>query len=242
MTGLKLLDKTYGTAAENLACDEALLDACDSGSGPEVLRFWEPEQHFVVLGYANKAAVEANLDGCRERHVPVLRRCSGGGAVLQGPGCLNYSLILRFEDTPALQSITDANCSIMKRNRDALSPLLTHTVAIQGTTDLTVGGLKFSGNSQRRKKRSLLFHGTFLVNFDLDLVQACLRQPSKEPDYRQQRSHSEFLTNLKIPVAAIKGALQKAWPTVGGNDLVFESTMQRLTAEKYSQEDWNLKW
>jgi lipoate---protein ligase len=242
MTGLKLLDRIYGTAAENLACDEALLEACDSGTGPEVLRFWEPEQHFVVLGYANKAAIEADLEGCRERNIPVLRRCSGGGAVLQGPGCFNYSLILKFEDSPALQSITDANCSIMTRNRDALSALMGQSVSIQGTTDLTVGGLKFSGNSQRRKKRSLLFHGTFLVSFDLELVQACLRRPSKEPDYRQERSHLEFLTNLKTSSTNIKTSLQKAWGAEGEMEPDFQKSMQRLVAEKYSRDDWNLKW
>jgi len=36
---MRHLDLTLASAAANLACDEALLDACDDGSGPEVLRF-----------------------------------------------------------------------------------------------------------------------------------------------------------------------------------------------------------
>jgi lipoate-protein ligase A len=242
MTGLKILDRTYNTPAEDLACDEALLDACESGASPEVLRFWEPKQHFIVLGYANKASVEADLEACARRRVSVLRRCSGGGAVLQGPGCLNYSLILRFENAPALQSITDANASIMSRNRDALAAVLGQPVAIQGTTDLTMGRLKFSGNAQRRKKHCLLFHGTFLVDFDLELVQECLRPPSRQPDYRQQRSHAEFLTNLHTPVDRIKKAMQNIWLTDGHLNLDIAKPMERLVAEKYSREDWNLKW
>lgn len=237
-----LLDLTCPTPAENLAYDEALLEACDAGTGPQVLRFWEPQTPFVVLGYANKAAVEANLAACQARGIPVLRRCSGGGAVLQGPGCLNYSLILHFEGSPDLQTVSDANCSIMRRNRDAVSALLGKPLAIQGTTDLTFGALKVSGNSQRRKRRSLLFHGTFLLHFDLELVESCLRTPSKEPDYRQKRSHLDFLTNLSTPAAPIKAALQQAWQATEPLTLDFTQPVARLVDEKYSRDDWNLKW
>ena len=45
-------------------------------------------------------------------------------------------------------------------------------IQVQGHTDLTVDGLKFSGNSQRRRRKFLLFHGTFLLKFDLTLVTA----------------------------------------------------------------------
>ena len=95
---MKLLDLTLPSPAENLACDEALLDACDENGGEEILRFWEAREPFVVVGYANKVATEVNLDACAAKKLPVFRRCSGGGTVLQGPGCLNYALILRITD------------------------------------------------------------------------------------------------------------------------------------------------
>ncbi len=81
---MKYLDRTLGTAQENLAGDEALLDGCEEGGSDEILRFWEPRQYFVVLGYPNKVSAEVNLDSCRTLGIPVLRRCSGGGTVLQG--------------------------------------------------------------------------------------------------------------------------------------------------------------
>ena len=73
---MKYFDGTYPTPAENLACDEALLNLCEEGRGGEVLRFWEPREPFVVVGYANRAAREVDLDACRTRGIPVLRRCS----------------------------------------------------------------------------------------------------------------------------------------------------------------------
>ena len=120
---MKLLDLTLPSPVENLACDEALLDWCENGKGEEVLRFWEPREHFVVVGYANKIANEVNVAACEKRDIPILRRCSGGGTVLQGPGCLNYALVLRITDDGPLRNISSANQFIMERNRAAIESL-----------------------------------------------------------------------------------------------------------------------
>jgi len=234
------LDLTLPSAAANLACDEALLDACEDGDGAEVLRFWEPRECFVVVGYSNEVAREVNLAACRQAGVGVLRRCSGGGAVLQGPGCLNYSLVLRMEGRPPLDTITGANRHIMERQRDALAGLLRRPVEIKGFTDLAAGGLKFSGNAQRRKRRALIFHGTFLWHFDLTLMDRFLKMPSRQPDYRQDRPHDRFLTNLDAAAPAIKDALRAAWAAHA--PLPRAPDCQRLMVEKYGREDWNLRF
>lgn len=231
-------DLTLDSPAANLALDEALLDACEDG-GAEVLRFWESPEYFVVVGYANKVETEVNATACRERNVPILRRCSGGGTVLQGPGCVNYSLVLDFENNPALQTITAANCFIMRHNAEALRTLGLNA-EVCGITDLAVGDLKFSGNAQRRKRRALIFHGTFLLTFDLQLVSELLRTPSKEPEYRGGRSHERFITNLHVDRAAIKLALRDAW---GANETGLETPdISQLISERYGTDAWNLKF
>src|SRR5688572_29608059 len=106
---MKYLDLTLPTPAENLACDEALLDFCEQTGGSEILRVWQPADYFVVVGYANKVELEVNSEYCRAKQIPILRRCSGGGAVVQGPGCLNYSLILNFANNRLLQTIPRTN-------------------------------------------------------------------------------------------------------------------------------------
>src|SRR5215475_5161081 len=92
---MKWLDLTLPAPEENLACDEALLDLCDDGFDHEILRCWEPQQHFVVVGYSERVEKEVDRAACAARNIPVRRRTTGGGTVLQGPGCLNYSLILK---------------------------------------------------------------------------------------------------------------------------------------------------
>jgi lipoate-protein ligase A len=239
---MKYLDRTLRTPQANLAGDEALLDWCEEGSADEILRFWEPRQHFVVLGYSNRTRTEVNLDSCKKLAIPVLRRCSGGGTVLQGPGCLNYALLLKIHGDSPLTNIAEANAFIMKRNRNALNSLLDGKVLIQGHTDLTLQGVKFSGNSQRRKRHSLLFHGSFLLNLDLALLEQVLPMPSQQPHYRRRRPHKDFLTNLNLPADDIKEAIKRAWNSTEALEDIPEKRVKQLVQEKYATDAWNLKF
>jgi lipoate-protein ligase A len=246
---MKWCNLNLPSPAEQMAGDEALLNWCEAGYGEETLLFWEPRNLFVVVGYANKVASEVNVAACAKQGVPIFRRCSGGGTVLQGAGSMNYSLILRITDEGPLRSITSANRFIMERNRAAIEALADPfknqnakcNISVRGHTDLCLDNLKFSGNSQRRKKNFLLFHGTFLLNFDLARVGEFLRMPSLQPDYRASRSHDDFLVNLNLPAGQVKAALQKAW---NGTDELQDfpnQETQTLAADKYSTDAWNLK-
>jgi lipoate-protein ligase A len=238
---MKYFDFTFPTPAENLAGDEALMDLCEKGLEGEILRFWEPQTPFVVLGYANQAAREVNLEACKRDGIPVFRRCSGGGTVVQGPGCLNYSLILRMDADP-LRSITGTNKFIMERNVAALEPLLPAGAQIQGHTDLALRNLKFSGNAQRRLRNCLIFHGTFLLNFDLSLIEKLLPMPSRQPCYRENRSHADFLTNLNLPPADVKLALRRIWNAEKALTNVPMEKIRELVAARYSRPEWNTKF
>ena len=239
---MKCCDLTLATPEENLACDEVLLDLCDAGSRQGVLRFWEPLQYFVVVGYANRVAVEVNQEFCRRHDIPILRRCSGGGAVLQGPGCLNYSLILPIADSPTLTGIAETNDFVLGRHQSAFQALLGAPVGKQGQTDLAIGGLKFCGNSQRRRKDALLFHGSFLLQVDIGFMEKALPLPSHQPDYRVNRSHTDFLLNLKIPAHLLKAALAKTWEATDAlHDLPFDE-IAHLSRERYRQDSWNYKF
>ena len=237
---MKFLDLTMPSPAENLACDEALLDFCEETGAPEILRVWESPEYFVVVGYANKVDMEVNREACRARQIPILRRCSGGGAVVQGPGCLNYSLVLNISDNHSLQTITQTNRFIMERHRESFQSNSEKKVEIQGYTDLTMAGLKFSGNAQRRKKNYLLFHGAFLLNFDLQIIEELLKAPSKQPSYRNNRSHKEFLTNVSWPAAKLKELLRHTWRMPEISDLLPE--MSEGVIAKYRSDEWNRKF
>ncbi len=238
---MKYIDITLPTPSDKLALHEALLDLCEAGLEGEILRFWEARSHFIVIGYANQAAREANLPACQTHGIPVFRRCSGGGTVLQGPGCLSYSLILKIQETGPTRGISSSNSFILQRHLAALAPLLKSPIRTEGHTDLALGNLKFSGNAQRRKRHFLIFHGTFLLQFDLPLIEKFLRMPSQQPDYRQARPHSEFLTNLNLPPDILKSALRQTWEA---HDSLPDLPLANLSdlARKYSTDEWNFKF
>jgi lipoate-protein ligase A len=236
---MQVVDFTCAKPAENIALDEALLDEAEENDGPEVLRFWESPGFFVVIGSSNRVSAEVNLDACKADGVPVLRRNSGGGAVLQGPGCLNYALVLRMEGTCA--SIDGTNRFVLEQNARSLGRSAGENVERRGFTDLTIANLKFSGNAQRRRLRYLLFHGTFLLSFDLPKIARYLAFPSREPDYRNGRSHTDFVMNIRLSAAEVKSALKNAWGTGSAlAGLPLERT-RRLVAERYGRDEWNYR-
>jgi len=246
---MKFLDLTLPSPPENLACDEALLEWSEHGANEEVLRFWESPAYFIAVGYANKVATEVNVSACEAKGIPVLRRCSGGGTVVQGPGCLNYALILKITSGRPFQNITSTNRFVMERNRAAIESLYPKSpasdpragIVVRGHTDLCLGRLKFSGNAQRRRKHFLLFHGTFLLNFDLALIGDLLRIPSKQPDYREKRADADFLTNLNLSAENVKTALRNAWNAGLPLKNPPLANAAALARERYATPEWNRK-
>ncbi len=235
-------DLTREVPAEDLAADEALLDLCGEGAFAGALRFWTPRSTFVVVGYGNHVGTEAKLPECESAGIPVFRRCSGGGTVLQAPGCLNYTLVMRVTSHPKLAGISGTNDYVMERNRRALQSVVKDEVRREGHTDLAIAERKFCGNAQRRRKNSLIFHGCFLIKCDLPLIERFLQMPSKQPDYRADRGHLDFVRNLNLPETAVKEALRNEW---GAEEMLFEIPEDRIAAlvrEKYSRAEWNLKF
>ena len=123
-----------------------------------------------------------------------------------------------------------------------MAALVWRRVEWRGQTDLAIGGLKFAGNAQRRRRRFLLFHGSFLLHLDLSLVEQVLPLPSRQPDYRAHRSHADFLINLNVPASAISTALIQAWGATTPLTQIPSDQITSLVREKYSLDEWNLRF
>lgn len=244
-----LLDLTLPTAAENLALDEALLDAVDDEpAAPELLRLWECPQYAVVLGRSCRAAEEVELRVCAAEGVPVLRRTSGGGTVVIGPGCLMYSLRLSYLQRPHLRMLDQAHLEVLQTTAAAINGLLDDsTIQPRGTSDLAIGDWKVSGNSLRCKRNFLLYHGTLLYDFDLARVARWLKPPPREPDYREHRPHGAFVRNLPAFPDRLQSALIAAWRATEVVDVrspaatITQQLAVELLHNRYSRDEWNLE-
>ena len=255
---LHQFDFAVASPAEQLAADEALLAAAERNeSFSGAFRVWESTTPFVVLGRGSKVAEEVNQDRCREDHVSILRRTSGGATILTGPGCLMYTVVLRHEGDSRLATIDATHDFVLNTTCEALnaSPLLgdipcrvekagTSDLALrEGTDQQSAERRKVSGNAMRRARNWTLYHGTLLYDFDLALVGRYLATAPRQPDYRAARDHTQFVTNLPLSREAITQALLAAWnphpPEAPSSAMLGE--IQTLVDEKYSLDGWNLR-
>jgi len=200
-----LKDISFTSPEENILYDEVLLHLADQGKGGEVLRFWESPSFFVVLGRISKEQEDLNFDNIVKDQIPVLRRSSGGGTVLQGPGCLNFSLILSKEQNPEIVHLKKSYEFVLTKVVQSLKNLGIESEFLP-VCDVALAPQqkKVSGNAQKRGKKFILHHGTLLYGFDLKRIDQYLRMPKDVPAYRGQRSHLEFVANLPCSADKVK--------------------------------------
>jgi lipoate-protein ligase A len=239
---MKYLDLSFADPAANLACDEALLDLFETGKrSDEILRVWESPIYFIVLGHSNRWSSEISCSAALGQKIALLRRVSGGGAVVQGPGCLNYALVLDSQRRD-LANVRETFRHVLRRHAGVVESLSGMEASIQGISDLTANGRKFSGNAQYRKSRFVLVHGTFLLNFELSLIAQCLKIPPRQPDYRRNRPHLEFIANLNIEAARLRDALRIAWRAEEPFIAIPLRRIRTLMDQRYNQDTWTRKF
>ncbi len=207
---MQFSNQTLPTPEANLALDEELIQQAEVAGPQEFLRLWEPATPFVVVGRNSQIEAEVDLARCEADGVPVLRRTSGGLAIVTGPGCLMYAVVLSYQWRPHLRALDQAHRFVLDALLAALSPLV-DGLSRQGTCDLVWQGRKFSGNSLRCKREHLLYHGTLLYDMNLELISRYLKFPHRVPDYREGRSHADFVTNIPVRVEALRAAVQSGF-------------------------------
>ena len=195
-------------AAFHLAVDEALLTMAEAGRCGPSLRIWSLPSIAVVLGRSSKIDRETDRKFCLQQGIPIMRRCSGGASIVGGPNCWMYSVVLSANDFPELRKIDSAHQFVMSRLLAAVQDQLP-TAGMQGICDLTLEDRKFSGNALRLTRNHVLYHGTLLVDADLQLVQQCLDFAPRQPDYRQGRDHQAFITNAPLSIDPLRRSMQQ---------------------------------
>lgn len=225
--------------AFNLAAEEYLLRSCREN----VFMLWR-NRKAIVVGCNQNSLAQINADAVRRENIPVIRRISGGGAVYHDMGNINYTFIATDRFRRGLSY------------RDYLAPVrdflrrMGIDAQFEGRSDLSVHGLKISGNAQHRHRDKVLHHGTILFDVDLTALTRCLQAtPEKFRD--------KAIDSVRKPVANI-GPYLDAGTTAerfmeqmmtdvqcagGGRRAVFSRAdrhaIGRLVDEKYARWEWN---
>jgi lipoate-protein ligase A len=185
-------------------------------SCPYLIRAFESKRTCVVLSSSNQANSEVNLEFCSTHRIPILRRRGGGGTVVLGPGCqiLTLAFFARspFNNEEYFRCI---NGSWIQAIFESVGVLLSQ----RGISDLAYGDKKIAGTSLFRRKHMVVFQGSLLVDPDLEMIGQCLKHPTREPDYRMGRDHSEFVSSLKnlgvtLSAEELSNQVQKKLPEI----------------------------
>lgn len=187
----EILCRPDSSAARNLMVDEQLLRRAAAARAPS-LHVWWGGAPTVVLGLSNKVEQAVNQRECERLGIDVVRRFTGGGAVLQAEGVFNYSLAIPSRglvDPRKVFAVGAALIMAILRTFDLIG-------YSDGDSDVAIDGRKISGNSQAQRRGALLVHGTLLVDLDYQLLDQVLPHPVREPSYRKGRRHGDFLVSL----------------------------------------------
>ncbi len=245
----------------NMATDEAILIARGQDSVPNTVRVYQWAPSTVTIGRHQSVATEVDEDDIRRRGFQLVRRISGGGAVLHAESMeITYSVVARVHDllagAPKGASLVDAVyasiLSWIQRTLERLS--LPVNSGVIHCPALLVAGKKFSGNAQCIKKNVVLQHGTILLKVDPDVMYSVLRPPAGITKTRMVRSVMAkvigieemlgravsvelFSKCFKESVVEMLGVvLQDGMLTPG------ESSLVATLREKYASSEWTGKY
>jgi len=179
--------RSQGPASHDLAFETEMLERAAAGRSTVLLSSWSGP--VVVLGYAQNEE-DVDLEWCRGRNIPVLRRLSGGTGVIHR-GDLGVGLALPMEHPwaegivglydrflavlePALEEVGSRARRLVepRRGTRVRSPICFED---QLADTLVVDGRKAVGCSQTRRKGGVLIHAVILLGLDTDLYSRVFR-------------------------------------------------------------------
>jgi len=166
-----------------MAIDEAVLQTTIEGRKPPTLRFYGWNPAAVSIGFFQDVQNEVNIDKCRTSGIDVVRRLTGGKAVLHNAE-LTYSVAAGDYDDSFPSDIlgtykTISRCLVEGLSRLGIKAGLAEQsrapaenqfksccFAAASRYELLVDGRKICGSAQKRKKGGFLQHGSLLIDFD----------------------------------------------------------------------------
>ncbi len=155
---------------------------------------WIPDKVYIVLGASNNPNDALNIENVIHDNITVLKRPSGGQTVVLTPNNIIISAV--FANRDSIQP-RDVFHHINKLIISAIEKMGIQELSLMGISDIAVSGRKILGSSIYRNKTSLLYHAVLNLGEPAYTLERYLKHPSKEPDYRNGRSHSDFVTSLK---------------------------------------------
>jgi lipoate-protein ligase A len=238
-----------------MALDEAISEAVRRGLSPPTLRIYQWEYPSISIGHFQRAS-DINMDYCSQKGYPLVRRPTGGRAILHNDE-ITYSLSTRFDSNIFKGSLhedysiisnailsalklcgIDARISHLKRQRRQRSPACFKSVSYG---EITVEGKKLTGNAQKRYADGFLQQGSIPISIDrLELKQLF------NEEFDDVIGIKEILSDITLN--DLRNALKKGFEETLNVKMISDDPTdleirlaRELEAKKYSTDGWNLR-
>ena len=236
-----LVHRNQNDPAFNLALEEYALHKLNLTNHDYLLFYINAPS--VIIGKHQHTQAEINQAYINQHHVKVVRRISGGGAVYQDLGNLNFSFITTItrHDFGSYQYFVQFIINALKR--------LGIQATLSGRNDIIVDGKKISGNAQYRYKNRMFSHGTLLFNTDLDALEQALNvsmdkiQSKGVASIRARVDNISNQLNQSINIMDFKKFLLEeifgaSYNTVELSEFDYQE-IEKLSHSRYKRLDWN---
>lgn len=218
----RLLLTGANTAAKNMAIDRAVLVANSEGKIPPTVRFYEWAPPAISIGYFQSLAEEVDLEMCDKHGVDYVRRITGGGAVFHEDE-LTYSIVIPESHKEIPKNIMESYGRICGAIIRGLGNLGIESV-YKPINDIIADKKKISGNAQTRKHKTVLQHGTVIMDVDVEKMFSLLKVPD-------EKIRDKLISDVKERVTSVKHVLEK--------DISFQTVAEAM--KKGFEEEFDVK-
>lgn len=197
----------------NLAIEEAIAERVGSGQSPPTIRLWRNANTLVLGRFDDKLPrFEEAVKWIRKQGVRVVKRISGGSAILHDICCANFSIVLPRKADPwahlGVPEAYGALCFGILKGLELLGVTCTfgrvEGALCDGAHNLVVAGRKVGGTAQARRRHSILVHGTLFIHCDLPGVLRTLRRFYEAAGSRRElrdEAHTTLSRQLQRPLS-----------------------------------------
>jgi len=236
---IRVLETGRNPGAWNMALDEALLTNLVDHDTP-ILRLYGWQPPCVSIGYFQSMEEEVDVLKCSNMGVDVVRRITGGGAVLHEFE-LTYTFITKNYPANILESY-HLICEPVVLCLDRLG----YSAKYVPLNDIVVDNKKVSGNAQTRKNNILLQHGTILLDVDVEKMFSMLKVPSEKIKDKMIKDVKARVTGINRSFEDVASNLKESFAEIFGSQIITDTLSskekkdtEKLVIEKYSSRQWN---
>ena len=238
------------SAAEGLAIDDTLPQSVALNNSPPILHLYTFVPSVNVGKYQDIEAA-LRLDRCRARGIEFSRRSTGGGTVIMGPDVVALGLGIDVDSPGLNKGVGGVFQSLSLVLITALEKFGIQAY-FQAKNDLEVAGKKIAGLSAASEVgKSLLFHTSLLVEFDIELMTDIMNTPLVKIRDKGYNCFSQRMTTVRqelghdISVEEVMGAIESAFEDKFNirlqedePDAWEKETIHRFINERYNNSDW----